>query len=50
MAKVTSLINLKPGVDFPEDGTDAYEFIKAMEAATVAKLNELEDRLAALEH
>lgn len=49
MAAIKRLIDLKPGVDFPEDGTDAYEFIRALEDACVKKLNELDARVEALE-
>lgn len=43
MAK--SFLNLRPGVDFPEDGTDVLPYIQALER----KCMELEDGKSALE-
>lgn len=43
MAK--SFLNLRPGVDFPEDGTDVLPYIQALEK----KCMELEDANTALE-
>lgn len=41
MAK--SFLNLRPGVDFPEDGTDVLPYLQALEK----KCMELEDAIAA---
>lgn len=43
MAK--SFLNLRPGVDFPEDGSDVLPYIQALER----KCMELEDGKSALE-
>lgn len=42
MAK--SFLNLRPGVDFPEDGTDVLPYLQALER----KCMELEDKVNAL--
>ena len=43
MAK--SFLNLRPGVDFPEDGTDVLPYLRALER----KCMELEDANAELD-